>query len=332
MKKIIIPVVAAMLAITGCSGANNGNNTANKTEGNGEAPVYCFVGGILAGSWENGQWVSHNDVDGNMDENSGHQYKIGEVLSVDGYNMWYNEELEGKGDTLIYYGGYGNDGMDNFSTEGEDGSRSIKMPVDKDSALAQLDFPQYAFYSRFSYDNDNFDNVSVSTDKNIAPENVNTKAKPSEASKNAIKEYLEKNGITTAPNLTQCFEADFDGDGKLEQIVAANTPKNENYVPSFVEDGTKETDGIGSYAVALFVDDDGSAKPVFSEIRPFEGEENAYMHYNQNIVINGVYDINGDGNYDVCIVYADWENGHVLVSAMDEKGDYQTVLRGNFGA
>ena len=51
MKKIIIPVVAAMLAITGCSGANNGNNTANKTEGNGEAPVYCFVGGILAGSW-----------------------------------------------------------------------------------------------------------------------------------------------------------------------------------------------------------------------------------------------------------------------------------------
>ena len=80
------------------------------------------------------------------------------------------------------------------------------------------------------------------------------------------------------------------------------------------------------------MDDNGSAKPVFSEIRPFEGEENAYMHYNQNIVINGVYDINGDGNYDVCIVYADWENGHVLVSAMDEKGDYQTVLRGNFGA
>ena len=51
MKKIIIPVVAAMLAITGCSGANNGNNTANKTERNGEAPVYCFVGGMWTEIW-----------------------------------------------------------------------------------------------------------------------------------------------------------------------------------------------------------------------------------------------------------------------------------------
>ena len=329
MKKMFIPIVAAILAITGCSGT--GNNTADNNADTNAAPVYCFVGGILAGSWENGQWVTHNDIDGNMDEESGHLYKFGDVLSADGYNVWYNEKLEGKSDTLIYYGGYADEGIDNFSTEGEDGSREIKMPIDKESALTELAYPQYAFYTRFSYNNENVNNVAVNTDENIAPENANAAAKPSDDSRKAIKEYLEKQGITTDPNLTQCFEGDFDGDGKLEQIVAANTPKNENYVPNFVEDAAA-TDGVGSYAVALYVDDNGTSKEVFSEIRPYKGEDNAYMLYNQNIVIDGVYDINGDGNYEVCIQYAEWENGHVFVSAVDNNGNYQTVLRGNFGA
>ena len=45
----------------------------------------------------------------------------------------------------------------------------------------------------------------------------------------------------------------------------------------------------------------------------------------------GIYDLNSDGMYEICLRASEWEDGHTFVLAQNGEGVWESVLRANWG-
>ena len=159
----------------------------------------------------------------------------------------------------------------------------------------------------------------------------------------AVATELERLGVSGAtPNITEIYEYDFDGNGDKGRIILANMPRTENGYP-IVSKEELENGHSGYYYVLLTKDKDGY-DTIASWCWPYNFDEDLQKHLRaepegyslyteaiRGISLSGIFDLNNDGIFELCIREYCYEWGSMLVFALDEHGRWQQVLHGEYG-
>jgi len=347
----IIALLLMTVILGGCSlfanntnnntGSDNDTNPNTDTETAISSPLYLIVGNYLVGSWQDNFWHSMNPVDG--DSYGGDTtYYIKDLLAQKEYNLYNQEGKLAAANSIQFCIGEGLGGFETTAAESLLGPYSNRkdsydyysifpLPQVLGDGCQDIAVPDYAF--SFSFDNQNTI-VATNSTADLLPRQIIKGAGLNDFGKGKLMDMLAENGLETAPNFTDSLSGDFDNDGKEEYIMIANTPLGENGYPYISE--FELTHNSGSFAIALYQDDDGSFQTLFSMFYPYQkvpekaGELMNIDHCYRNELL-GAFDLNGDGIYEICLNQIMWEGGYILVLAQDADGNYQIVMRANYG-
>lgn len=347
----IIALLLTAVFLGGCSlfadkTVNNAgtDNDANPNTGAKTAaspPLYFIVNNYLVGSWQDDSWRSMNPTDGESYVGETAFY-IKDLLAQKEYALYAQDKKLTAANSIGMYIGEGLGGFETTAEESLLGPYSngkgsydyysiFTLPQILGNECQEIIVPDYAF--SFSFDNPGTI-IATNSNSDLLPQKVVRGEGLNDFGKGKLMTMLAENGLETAPNFTDSLRGDLDNDGKDEYIMIANTPVGENGYPYISE--FELTHRSGSFAVALYQDDDGSFQTLFSMFNPYqEVPEKARElmdidHCYRNELL-GAFDLNGDGIYEICLNQIMWEGGYILVLAQDEDGNYQTVMRANYG-
>ena len=143
----------------------------------------------------------------------------------------------------------------------------------------------------------------------------------------------------TRPNVTAAQRADFDGDGQMETLYTVATPRDEGGWPLIEGEGT--TGNVGTFALLLYEETDGTVQVVFSDLRPYQnGEAVTFtdglfsvdsIDYSHTIAVEEIVDLNDDGKLELIATCGLWEGGYGMAFALDNDR-YEVVMRSNWGS
>lgn len=155
----------------------------------------------------------------------------------------------------------------------------------------------------------------------------------SETMKNRVRQVLSQNGATRAEaNITKALSCDTDGDGTEEIYLCANSKRSEgNNLPIGVtvkeNGGYQVSAGSGIYSLVLRLD--GETTEVVDS--KFLGEgEHLYNALIFSVDLLGIFDINGDGEMELCVENKLFDTSVVEVLQRTEEDGYRTVLYNDF--
>ena len=296
--------------------------------------AYFVVGGHLVGSWENGAWRSLNDPEGRYEKQYSNDFYFKDVLSRERFALYSRRGKVGCSDFALINGGAGVSGFENgdktelFAPYAKPdpgnlwpNSMEIKLPAAFGPEIDDLKIPDFGYSIRFSYEN-----IDLATN---SADDLNTCGKVEWGSHSlttdrdhaALKDILSKNRIYGETHFDDSAMADIDGDGAQEVLLFAGTPTDEaGYLKISPEDG-------GNYSVILLCRADGSYETVYKRYREYTSDATAHF----GLRPLGIFDLNGDGEYEICADMVEWEGGYTFVLSRDETGKWQTVLRANWG-
>jgi len=351
LRLTIIALLLLTVILGGCSlsTSNTNNNTGAEndakpsidTETAASTPLYFIVGNYLAGSWQDNSWHSMNPADGESYENNT-TYYIKDLLTQKEYNLYNQEGKLAAANSIQFCIGEGLGGFESTAAESllgpysngkesNDYYSSFILPQVLGNECQEIAVPNYAF--SFSFDNPDTI-LATNSVSELLPRNVVRGEGLNDFAKAELMGMLAENGLENAPNFTDSLTGDIDNDGKDEYIMIANTPLGESGYPYISE--FELTHNSGSFSVALYEDDDGSFQTLFSMFDPYQkvpekaGELLDIDHCYRNELL-GAFDLNGDDTYEICLNQVMWEGGYILVLAQDADGNYQTVMRANYG-
>lgn len=155
-----------------------------------------------------------------------------------------------------------------------------------------------------------------------------------------VKRLFERAGMgNTRPNVTAAQRADFDGDGQMETLYTVATPRDEGGWPLIEGEGT--TGNVGTFALLLYEETDGTVQVVFSDLRPYQnGEAVTFtdglfsvdsIDYSHTIAVEEIVDLNDDGKLELIATCGLWEGGYGMAFALDNDR-YEVVMRSNWGS
>lgn len=348
----MIALLLMMLILGGCTLSTNDTGTKagddnaagpdTSTETNSSIPLYFIAGNYLVGSWQDDSWQSMNPLDGES-YGSDTTYYIQDLLAQKEYNIYNQEGKLAAANKIGFCIGEGLGGFESAEVEGllspysngKDSSYDyysiFPLPQVLGTECQDITVPDYAF--SFSFDNPDAILATNST-ADLLPQKVVRGEGLNDFGKGKLMDMLAENGLETAPNFTDSLSGDLDNDGKDEYIMIANTPRGEGGYPYVSE--FELAHQSGSFAVALYQDDDGSFQTLYSMFNPYKdvpekAGELIDIDHCYKIELLGAFDLNGDGIYEICLNQIMWEGGYTLVLAQDADGNYQTVMRANFG-
>jgi hypothetical protein len=205
------------------------------------------------------------------------------------------------------------------------------LPVQLGRESAGITVPDYAFYMDFGY---GFAEAGLATNVPVGlPEQMVWDEGPTDLLQQALLALLADRGVETTPNINTTLQADFDGDGLDEYLLLANTPRGQAGYP-FVSQA--ELGGqSGSYVLVLFQDDD-RVQVIHGDIRPYrpmpaQAGELIDIDHSYFLDLLGVYDLNGDGLLEICLLSREWEHSSARVYARDAVGNYRLVMMAESG-
>ena len=345
MKRWIIMPLALMMAFTLTACSQNAGETENDktpeappiqgedSAGQGEEPsqeeeearpLYIFVCGQLAGSWEDGAWVSA------VSEEGGHPFTMGEILAEEHY--WTYREAGADGYLMqcefptYHYGlgGFLDEARDTaalldpyavYVPEEAEARRTFALPTTLEGEVAELPVPNYSFVVSFG---GSFPDLALSRPLS-SPIYFGDEVKeyhPDSGQWQEIAETtLEKMGIDEDFFLSGVAYTGQEG----EAVLAVNSARNQY---GFWLEDSKQV-----FSLVLWIRSDGTVETVYRNVEPYT--DDATMSF--RITLQSVCDLNGDGQMEVCLRDGRWEWGHYYVMARDENGTWQRVLQANNG-
>lgn len=343
----VLALLASLLIACGPAAPGAGGITANTTEPSSQQPestepapaeteasaAYFVLNGIFLGSWEQTGWRSVNDPNGSYEASQSNLFYFKDVLASPRYTLYSKEGLSGYSDFALVNGGEGVSGFEDGDKQalfapyanpdaGNRWSNSMEIPLPAafGSELADLTIPTYGYSLRFSYDNTALATNSTQDMNNFGTVFWSTGIVAQESDTAAMRELLLAHGISSEPNFDQVAMLDLDSDGEQEAVLFANTARDEGgYLSLSPEDG-------GSYSVILLRETDGSYTPIFEQYLPYTDDVTA--HFTLQPI--GIFDLNGDGQYEICCAMHYWESGYTVVLSQTQAG-WAPVLRANWG-
>lgn len=321
---------------------------------------YFFIRGSLLGSYDKDGW--HSLCAANTDEQSasyGEAFYAKDLLNQKTYYVYdcKSKKLLGVSKQLIWTTGEG--GLGSFG--GKDVSeilakygelyepvtgdaslpRIFNLPVRTGEELSDLKIPDYSFHTEFLVGGKTDAECLLTSNREIALFTSETIAggEATDAGRQALSNLFRKEKLeNTVPNFTKWVQGDFDNDGKTEDLMISNNPRSEAGYPLLCSNG--KLDHLGVFSVLFYQDDDGRIQTLYSDLRPFKGDfkpnknnKTETMDPDKCIDIDllTTADLNGDGLYEIIVQKSGWEYGFYLTYAMNEKGQYEVVMRSNYG-
>jgi hypothetical protein len=331
------------------------------TEQKSSQPQYYFINGSLLGSYENDSWHSLCSTDDTGDEESRtfyakdllnqdsyYVYENNKLVGVSKQIIWLTEEAYGLGsfevvDTPQRFAKYGR--LYHFEDESNPSYRTFDLPEKLGTELSKLKIPNYSFQTEFVFGakwerHSSSDRLVTNSGANLFPKKLTYGVEPTAEGTQSLVDLFKKNNMgNTIPNFTDCILGDFDNDGNKEYLMFADNPKSELEYPLLCGNG--KTDHLGIFNVIFYQDDDGSMQTLYSDLRPYKGvfkaDKNNIMElmggpeYCIEIGLVTAADLNSDGVYEIEVEKNEWESGFYLTFAMNTKGEYEVVMRSNFG-
>ncbi|MCI8336433.1 MAG: hypothetical protein HFI72_04675 [Peptococcaceae bacterium] len=227
---------------------------------------------------------------------------------------------------------------------------ALPVVFPEDSPLRSFPLPNDLFYLGF-LDENNEDirpvGIALSQEVDGFPKDLVVRADGTEEEKAFVQAHLDSVAMGDSDFvITEVWTGDVDGDGKEEKLIIAATPETESGYPIIQkEDLTNEKAAV--FILALLVKD-GEATTLFYQQEPIKaayerGKENAdYNIYIGDEIflgietclglnVEGIFDFNGDGKYEICLGNICWDIPEKRVLELQKDGSWQTVLYGSFG-
>ena len=326
-------------------------------------PQYFFMNGSLLGSYDKDGWHSLCDTGGFekkrgdavtyyakdlLDQDSYYVYENNKLAGVSKQIIWSTEEAFGLGtfedaDAPKNLAKYGE--LYRFKGEsGDTGYRIFDLPIKLGDELCKLKIPDYSFNTEFPFgqkwarDCLN-DRLVTNIGSNLFPKTMSYGVEPTAEGVQLLTDLFKKNNIeNTVPNFTECVLGDFDNDGKKEYLMFAEPPRSEMGYPLLYSNG--KTDSLGVFNFIFYQDDDGSIKTLHSDLLTLKGDfkpnkdnnmELMYADYSIWIDLCLAADLNADGVYEIGVKKCMWDCGYYLIYALNSGGEYEMVMRSNFG-
>lgn len=200
-----------------------------------------------------------------------------------------------------------------------------------------VEYPMYQTNYEFTINGQSLREVplGISGDFNPLPAKIIPYDVVEDRHRRAVKEILNKFGFTeTQINISQVTSVDIDKDGRMEDIIIAQTPRKDDGWPD-IRPENRFKDGTGVYITALAIKN-GQAIPLF-----FQGHKLKEMTYREEISFGidsclglkllGVFDLNHDGCYEVCLANYGWESAQYRVYEWQGNNTMKEVLYGDYG-
>ena len=352
MKRWLLVLLALMMAatLTACS-RNTGETVKNETPGEppmqeedsgGEEevpfqeeekdrPLYIFVGGQLVGSWEDGQWISavplgesENGTFHSVGDSETRDYTVAEILAEERYYTY----TQGTSGCLIQCELYTtSDGPGGFDWDLRDTAavlddyavyvpaeewdrRTFALPTTLEGEVAELLVPDYSFTFSFG---GTLPDLALSRPLAETPYCA-WEVGPDDPYWETAETALRELGIEGDFCLSAARTGQVD-----EQVLAINS--------AYDEGGYPPEDAEQIFSLVLWVNSDGEVETVYQRVEPYTGDVTSMFR----IFIQGIGDLNGDGQMEVCLRDGRWEWGHYYVMARGEDGTWQRVLQANNG-
>lgn len=318
---------------SGQGGEITGEAEGLPTEDQGDRPLYIFVGGQLVGSWENDQWVSavplgesEHGTFVSAGDGQVRDYTVAEILAQERYYT-YSQGTEACLLQCELYttsdgpGGFDWDlretaaQLDDYAVyvpEEAWAKRTFALPTTLEGEAAALLVPNYSFTFSFG---GTLPELALSQPLKETPfsawevEAADYYPEYWETAEAALRAL----GIQGDFQLTVAMAGQAD-----QQVLAVNSAYDAGgYLPDDAEQ---------IFSLVLWVDN-GEVETVYQRVEPYTGDVTAMFR----IFIQGVADLNGDGQMEICLRDGRWEWGHYYVMARDENGTWQRVLQANNG-
>ncbi len=334
-----------------------------KTTPRGTLPQYFFINGSLLGSYDNNGWHSLCAISDDETETGGitsfyakdllnqefyYVYENNKLAGVSKQIIWLTEEAFGLGsfevkDAPRQFAEYGE--LYQFKGDSNTAYRIFDLPVKLGDKLSKLKIPNYSFNTEFVFGDKwerQYSSYRFVTNKgvNLFPRKLAFGVEPTAEATQLLTSLFKKNNMeNTIPNFTDCILGDFDNDGNDEYLMFADAPQSELGYPLLCGNG--KTDQLGVFNVIFYQDDDGSIQTLYCDQRPYKGVFKAGKDNNMELMGGPDYciridlftlaDLNSDGVYEIGVKKSEWEHGFYLTYAMNAQGEYEVVMRSNFG-
>lgn len=358
----LLPLLAALL-LSGCFNneppAIENDPPAADTKAN-----YIAVDGLLMGSFDQNGWHSVSEY---VEEEGFTEsltpkttFFVSDLIAAESYQLYTLDEFIGSTEEIILcahsygLGAFGSEEHP-YTEEMRRAVEEIALPVYQDAEkkyldnssgrfalgqdlsqgiLADLVMPDYDAYCDFSLDDTlSYDDIrlALSASHNPLPRKVQILYELDEPLTDYITQQLALLGIPDAPvNLSHYYVSDFDYDGQEESLIIAQTQYDEWGEPIYSQ---AERDGAsGRYIIIVYQDGrDSQPQTVYGWCQPYTSGNITDVTSVRHAEIIGVYDLNGDGNLEICLDTQMWEGGQMKVYALDDSNHYQLVLLSWYG-
>ncbi|MBQ4249726.1 MAG: hypothetical protein II705_06775 [Clostridia bacterium] len=344
-KRILAAALAAVMAcaLFGCAAkdekkpdagqnAPGGGSRAEYTDADGKA--YYFINGSLVGSLENGVFVSAVDESLPWDDDRRyHRYSFRELFSHEYVCFERDSALGAAHEAAIYTGegpgGFSEEKTDTFapyaSRMEQDCFAVLPLPCELPEDFAGIYAPEYGFYVNISDEvRDLSEYPALATNHRGAclPDGLSWDNGYSERDEAAIARALETAGVVYGETDILTASGDFDSDGRTESVIFAGTAADAEGFLMLDADRSEVPFGL-----ILYCDDNDEYETVY--IRTGEPLTDITSHF--RIFPEGIFDLDGDGSFEIAASSHEWEWGSTFVLSRNAAGAWDTVMTAEWG-
>ena len=305
-----------------------------------QGPAYFFIDGMLMGAFVNGEFLSRYDkycTFGDRDFTYGEFFAQPwyELYSQNGY-LGYSTEiwLPTPPDLSNPLGYEDADLLRQFASDEIERKTIYALPAALSGEAYEVNYPRYNGYIHFG------DGIlATNAGHNPLPRDVVETEEITERDIELARKELEFSGIPGAtPDISEVWVCDLNNDGNKERVIIAHAPRDEHRALLITEDEINNNNS-GNYTMVL-IDDGINACCIFKKtnfysdivIRPeIPLQWNLEYYLTGYSWVSGIFDLNGDGLFEICIRWIDWEAGNYTVYSLNEPGKYDQVLQSNYG-
>lgn len=282
-------------------------------------PIYIAIDDLFLGTFEDGQWNS-NQLKSEYDSNK--------IKGMDGISSVRDITIEEINQKQTYY-------LYSMTDKIVKTNKFLCYAPDESITSGTFYNLSYDFYVNNEKIKDTA--LGVTHDYNPIPKKLRMDVAVTKRHTLAIRKILDANGLNdTKVNITKVTSADIDDDGVEEELILAGTPNDEEYCPKInAEDRFK--DGAGVYITAVILKKD-KVIPIYYEGRKLKDldyrEDFSELPFGIDSCIGlyylGIFDLNNDGKYEVCLENISWDCPEIRVYEWQKDNTMKEVLYGDF--
>jgi hypothetical protein len=309
-------------------------------------PQYFFVDGHLLGSYDEDGWHSFCDASERVIENGIEKTEklyVKDLLNQDSYYAYGRTKLFGESkiitldavafetEDVVKLAKYGQNSTDQSNL-------TFKLPVKLGDELSKLEMPWngMVFVMDFNIDGQ-YNGLVTNSGVNLFPREITYGVEPTPEGKRALLDLFKENNMeNTIPNFTECVRGDFNGDGKEEYLMTANTPKDNGSVII----GAGKKDKLGTFSAVLYQDENGNIQVLDSIMEALDEDVELtddgrfitdYINHSHTMELSNIIDLNNDGVMEIIFSTRVWDCGWYFTFSRNEQGKYTAVMGSDWG-